>query len=75
MGQESEIKNMINNAPEWSEYLVKHTESIRDDNAVVLHAIGNTLLQKQKPVGTLYLVMAFDGINEETYDKEKTKEM
>lgn len=74
LGREQDIKTMVDNASEWSKYLAAHTESVSDDNAIVLLVIGTSLLQKNIPVGLVYVMLAFNAINEEAYNKEKHKD-
>ena len=68
--REEELERLIGDAPTWARYFADHIDMIKGDSARVLYEIFSTLMRNKSQLGLMFLMMAFNEVADESYDRE-----
>ena len=70
IGRQEEQKQLIAEAEEWAEYIADHMEAIKSDTPFVLYLMANEFSKNGSPLGMLFLMMAFNAMSKNGYDRK-----
>jgi tetratricopeptide (TPR) repeat protein len=70
LDRQEELKSLIEKGTQWAEYFADHLEIVKGDVPRVLYEIFTTLMRNKSQLALLFLMMAFNAITDDSYDKK-----